>query len=313
MKSLTLKYLLTAISLQLVASTLSIATPVGAEQIARSRSITAIESSGEYPVPSVTDLNLSVPVVGVASPLENRQNSISGTPIRSNSSPKRSVTSPNGKQAQRSISTQNVVTTAQAPRVKSSSSRNSIVAMNITLVSSNMTGVSVKSKSNSNRRIAAISPPPLSGNYLRLVRDPSNRTNDLGNPIHILEVYRNGIIYQRFSAVSGTVNTQNRDRSIPDLAAPLQDGLYTVSGQIVPGTIPEVGKTFIAISPRFVTARTDLGIHVDPSFNKQNGYDGTAGCIALTNSADRDMVNEFVLKYQPRNLFVSIMPNQNQE
>jgi hypothetical protein len=54
-----------------------------------------------------------------------------------------------------------------------------------------------------------------------------------------------------------------------------------------------------------------LGIHVDPSFNKRNGLDGTAGCIALTNSADQDTVNEFVLKYQPRNLFVSIMPIEN--
>ena len=321
MKSLTLKCMLTAIVLPLFASTLSIATPVGAEQIDRSRSTTARASSGEDPIPSVTDLNLSVPVVGgsgafapaIASPLENRQNSSPADPLRSNFSPKRSATSSSNKRSQRSISTQNVATTPQSPRAKSSTSRNSIVAMNSTPATSNMTGVSGKSKSNSNRRIAAISPPPLSGNYLRLVKDPRNRTNDLGNPIHILEVYRNGIIYQRFKATSGTASSQSRDRSIPDLAAPLQDGLYKVSGQIVPGAIPEVGKTFIAVFPRFETARTDLGIHVDPSFNKRNGFDGTAGCIALTNSADRDMVNEFVLKYQPRNLFVSIMPSENQE
>lgn len=305
MKSSALKCLLTAISLPLFASTLSIATPVGAEQIDRSRSITARESSSEDPVPSVTDLNLSVPIY--------RQNSSPEAPLRSSFSPKRSATSSINKRSQRSISTQNVATTAQSPRVKSSSSRNSIVALNINPATSKMTGVSSKLKSNSNQRIAAVSPPPFRGNYLRLVRDPSNRTNALGNPIHILEVYRNGIIYQRFKATSGTANSQNRDRSLPDLAAPLQDGTYTVSGQIVPGTIPEVGKTFIAVFPRFETARTDLGIHVDPSFNKRNGYDGTAGCIALTNSADRDLVNEFVLKYQPRNLFVSIMPNDNQE
>ncbi len=305
MKSSALKYLLTAIVLPLFASTLSVATPVGAEQIDRSRSLSTGESSGEDPIPSVTDLNLSVPT--------DRQDSSPEASLRSNFSPKRSAASSSNKRSPRSISTQNLATTAQSPRVKSSSSRNSIVAMNITPATSNMTGVSGKSKSNSNRKIAAISPPPLSGNYLRLVRDPRNRTNDLGNPIHILEVYRNGIIYQRFKATSGTASSQNRDRSIPDLAAPLQDGLYTVSGQIVPGTIPEVGKTFIAVFPRFETARTDLGIHVDPSFNKRNGYDGTAGCIALTNSADRDLVNEFVLKYQPRNLFVSIMPNDSQE
>lgn len=300
MKSLLLKCLLTAIALPLFTATLSIATPVNAEQIARSRTPSTGESSGEDPIPSVTDLNLSVPV--------DRQNSSLETPVRSSTNHKHSATSLNDKHLHRSISTQNVVKTAQSTRVKSSSSQNRLVTLNIIPFASNIAEVSNKPKSNSNRRIAAVSPPPLSGNYLRLVRDPRNRTNDLGNPIHILEVYRNGTIYQRFSATSGTVNTQNRDRSIPDISAPLQDGFYTVSGQILPGTIAEVGKTFIAVSPRFETRRTDLGIHVDPSFNKRNGFDGTAGCIALTNSADRDLVNEFVLKYQPRNLFVSIMP-----
>jgi hypothetical protein len=293
MKPSTLKYLLTAIWLPLFASTLSITTPVGAEQIARSRSTITREFSSQDSIPSVTDLNLSVPT--------DRQDSSPETLLRSNSSPNRSATSSNTKRSQRSSYIQNEATTAQSPRVKSSSSRNSNVDLNS------------KSKSNSNQRIAAVSPPPFRGNYLRLVRDPRNRTNDLGNPIHTLEVYRSGIIYQKFKATSGTASSQNRDRSFPDISAPLQDGLYTVSGQIVPDTIPEVGKTFIAVFPRFETARTDLGIHVDPSFNKRNGYDGTAGCIALTNSADRDLVNEFVLKYQPRNLFVSVMPNDSQE
>lgn len=280
MKPSTLGCLLTVIVLPLFTVISSIGTPVSAEQIARSRSIATRESSSEDPIPSVTDLNLSVPI--------DRQNSSSETPIRSDSSPNRSATSSHSKRSQSSISIQNAATTAPFPRVKSSSSH--------------------KLKSNPNSRIAAVSPPPFRGNYLRLVKDPSNRTNDLGNPIHILEVYRNGIIYQRFKAISGTANSQNRDRSLPDISAPLQDGLYSVSGQIVPGTIPEVGKTFIAVFPRFETARTDLGIHVDPSFNKRNGFDGTAGCIAMTNSADRDAINEFVLKYQPRNLFVKIMP-----
>jgi hypothetical protein len=292
MKPSTLECLLTAIALPLSVAILSFTTPVGAEQIARSRSITAREFNSEDSIPSVTDLNLSVPI--------DRQDSSSETPIRADSSPNRSATSSNSKRSQSSISTQNAGTTAPSLRVKSSSSRNSTVAAEQTPVSSK--------KYSSNRRIAAVSPAPFRGNYLRLVKDPSNRTNNLGNPIHTLEVYRNGVIYQRFDATSGTAISQNRDRSVPDIAAPLQDGLYTVSGQIVPGTIPEVGKTFIAVFPRFETARTDLGIHVDPSFNKRNGFDGTAGCIAMTNSADRDAINEFVLKYQPRNLFVKIMP-----
>ena len=292
MKPSTLECLLTAIALPLSVVILSFATPVGAEQIARSRSTTMRESNSGDPIPSVTDLNLSVPI--------DNQDSGSETPIRARISTNRSATSSNRKRPQSSISIQTAAATAPSLRIRSSSNRNSTVAAELTPVTSK--------KSSSNSRIAAISPVPFRGNYLRLVRDPSNKTNDLGNPLHILEVYRNGIIYQRFQATSGTANSQNRDRSLPDISAPLQDGFYTVSGQIVPGTIPEVGKTFVAVFPRFETARTDLGIHVDPSFNKRNGFDGTAGCIAMTNLADRDAINKFVLKYQPRNLFVKIMP-----
>jgi hypothetical protein len=119
------------------------------EQIARSRSITVRESSVEDPVPSVTDLNLSVPV--------DRQDSSEETPVRSNTSPKRSTTLLNSRHPQRSTSTQNLSTTTQAPRVKYSSSRNSTVAI-ITPATSNVTGINSNSKSNSNRRIAAILP-----------------------------------------------------------------------------------------------------------------------------------------------------------
>ena len=89
--------------------------------------------------------------------------------------------------------------------------------------------------------------------------------------------------------------------------APLPDGLYKVSDtDILASNIPEVGKTFIAIYPQFETERSDLGIHQDPSYNKRNGHDGTAGCIGLTTAADRDAVNNFVSKYHPRNLIVKI-------
>ncbi|PSB59640.1 hypothetical protein [Chamaesiphon polymorphus] len=63
------------------------------------------------------------------------------------------------------------------------------------------------------RKLADVSPPPLTGNYLRLVRNPSQGTNTLGNPIYTVEVYLRGEKYQTFNAVSGTVNTQNRDRN----------------------------------------------------------------------------------------------------
>jgi hypothetical protein len=161
-------------------------------------------------------------------------------------------------------------------------------------------------RNSKSKNIAAISPTPLGNNYLRLVKDPYNRTNDVGNPIYILEAYVRGEKYQTFTSVSGTVRSQNYDRNQGDNAAPLPDGRYVVSKQIVSGQVYEVGKTFIGIYPEFQTARTELGIHLDRSFNQRNGYDGTAGCIGIATTAERDAINEFVTKYQPRNLFVKI-------
>ena len=86
----------------------------------------------------------------------------------------------------------------------------------------------------------------------------------------------------------------------------MPDGLYEVSNQIIPGTVSEVGKTFIGIFPKFETGRNGLGIHLDRSFNQRNGYDGTAGCIGVTTATDRDAINEFVTKYHPHNLVVKI-------
>ncbi len=144
------------------------------------------------------------------------------------------------------------------------------------------------------------------------MRDPSKGSNDLGNPIYTLEAYVGGERYEAFNAVSGIASSQKLDRNRGNNHAPLPDGLYVVSKQIVPGAVPEVGKTFIGIFPEFETGRQDLGIHLDPSFNQPNGSDGTSGCIGLTTAADRDAINEFVLKYHPRKLFVSIMSQKGE-
>jgi hypothetical protein len=145
------------------------------------------------------------------------------------------------------------------------------------------------------------------GTYLRLVYKYHGRANQLGNPIYTLEAYANGKKYRSFKAVTGTAHTQNRDRDRANLAAPLPDGLYTVSPQIVAGNVPEVGRTFVPIYPQFPTARNGLGIHLDPSFNKPNGNDGTSGCIGLIARADRDDFDRYILQYQPRKLVVKIM------
>jgi hypothetical protein len=283
MKSSILKLYSVAIALPLIVVSLLAATPAGAEQIDRSR------SRMEEPTPSVTDLNLSIPTDREQ---YNSELEIQPKPTRK-SVP---ITNRDSKTA---------VATEQPIKVRSIR-RRSIVVTNLNSSTSTVVRESSRSKSSSRQRIATASRPPLSGNYLRLVRDLSRGTNDLGNPIYTLEAYIGGEQYQTFSAVSGIASTQQLDRNIGSNHAPLPDGLYRVSDQIVPGTVPEVGRTFIGIYPQFQTNRSDLGIHVDPSFNKKNGSDGTSGCIGLTTTAERDAVNEFVAKYHPHNLYVSI-------
>jgi hypothetical protein len=278
-----------AIALPLVLVTLSMATPAGAEQIDRSR------SRSEEPLPSVTDLNLSIPTDSAEVRPER---------IVQPTSTRKNITVSN-------LDSTTSSTSEQPPRTKSIR-RRSIVATNLNSSTATMVREGTRSKSSSRQRIATASRPPLNGNYLRLVRDPSKGTNDNGNPIYTLEAYVGGERYQAFNAVSGIASSQQLDRNRGKNHAPLPDGLYRVSDVIVPGAVPEVGKTFISIYPQFETGRSDLGIHVDPSFNKRNGSDGTSGCIGLTTSADRDAVNEFVTKYHPHNLAVSIMTKESE-
>jgi L,D-transpeptidase catalytic domain len=141
---------------------------------------------------------------------------------------------------------------------------------------------------------------------LRLVQDDTGRTNNLGNPIYKLEAFSNGQKVYSFDAITGRDYTQNRNRHKSGTEAPLPDGNYTIASKIVPGSIPEVGETFIPIYPKFKTGRSALGIHYDPSFNKNNREDGTSGCIALTNKVDRDAINYFVTLYKPQLLIVDI-------
>jgi hypothetical protein len=143
----------------------------------------------------------------------------------------------------------------------------------------------------------------LAASSLRLT--PTARSNDLGNPIYRLSAIDSGAILFSVDAVSGTARSQHRDRHKGDNYAPLPDGSYDI-GQIEPGINPEAGKNFIRIRPRFKTRRTHLGIHVDVSYNRRNGRDGTAGCVGITRRSDRDRVIKWVRRYKPQKLRVRI-------
>jgi hypothetical protein len=270
-------------------------------------------------LPSVTDLNLAVPIPAKTIVPDNLDRVGTIQPQWSNPSRHNPVLKSNSERTNKTTATAKKSTTLTSSlkpvagstidrqsKSKVVTRRKDLVATNIEVTAPTPTlKVTRKSRPNS-KNLAAVSPPPLSNNYLRLVKDASKGTNDVGNPIYTLEAYVNGQKYRTFDAVSGTVNTQNADRHTGNNAAPLPDGIYEVSNTIVSGTMPEVGRTFIGIYPKFETGRVDLGIHLDRSFNQSNGYDGTAGCIGITTTADRDAINEFIIKYRPQSLLVKI-------
>ena len=140
--------------------------------------------------------------------------------------------------------------------------------------------------------------------YMRL--EKTGRSNKLRNPLYRLCLYAKGRLQASFDTVNGRAHTQNRNRHKSGTQAPSPDGRYRVARWIIPGTHPEVGGRFLPITPTFRTGRTALGIHYDPSFEKGNGEDGTAGCIALTNRSDLDKVLKFHRRYRFRYIDVDI-------
>ena len=144
----------------------------------------------------------------------------------------------------------------------------------------------------------------VGGNYMSL--EPTGLINNQGNPLYHLNLYVKGELVQQYLTVTGRAYTQNRNRNTSGTEAPLPDGDYTVSFNTVPATHVEVGDRFLPIQPTFRTNRTFLGIHYDPSYEKTNGEDGTAGCIALTNRGDFSKLLQYISSYRPQYLTVDI-------
>lgn len=141
------------------------------------------------------------------------------------------------------------------------------------------------------------------GSFMTLT--PTQKLNDLSNPLYHLTLYADGHCWI-YEAVSGRAKTQNRDRNKAGTQAPLPNGQYRVAESTVPGTDPEVGKHFLPLQPLFQTGRSAMGIHYDPSFQKKNGEDGTEGCIALTKKQELEELLNKVHKYQLKYIEVKI-------
>ena len=131
-------------------------------------------------------------------------------------------------------------------------------------------------------------------------------TNAVDNPLYQLELFVDGKLVNSYLTVTGRANTQGRNRHVSGTEAPLPDGNYYVAQNTVPGTHPEVGGTFLPITPDFRTGRSALGIHFDPSYEKNDGEDGTAGCIAFRNKGQLDSFLADLRTYGFQGLVVDI-------
>ncbi|WP_310428085.1 hypothetical protein [Chamaesiphon sp. VAR_48_metabat_135_sub] len=147
---------------------------------------------------------------------------------------------------------------------------------------------------------------------LILSQSPNHPHNRFNNPIYKLTAYRDNTSNRVFQldAVTGRGFTQARNRYQSLTEAPLPDGSYAVASRVVVGSIREVGGTMVPIFPKQgfnpKMRRTALGIHWDPSFDKDKKEDGTSGCIGLTKKGDYHRVRDFIIKYHPRSLEVQI-------
>ncbi len=138
--------------------------------------------------------------------------------------------------------------------------------------------------------------------------------NKYGNPIYLLHICVGGKEQRSYEIVTGRSFTQQKNRDRSGTHSPLPNGKYRMSSGLTQGTLVEVGKVsglnvsqpFLPISPMFGTGRSALGIHVDPSYNKDPKEDGTSGCIGLTSPADFKSLWSDIDRYQIRNLQVAI-------
>jgi hypothetical protein len=157
---------------------------------------------------------------------------------------------------------------------------------------------------------APVKAPISTGASMALV--PTGKNNSVGNPIYALQLYEDGKLVGQYRTVSGRASTQNLNRLTSGNSSPLPDGNYTVTAKAEDSTNPEVGKGangrpwFIPIESGTQGNRSLLGIHIDPSYEKGNGEDGTHGCIGLSNQADGDRVRDWILRRRPSTLKVDI-------
>jgi hypothetical protein len=106
------------------------------------------------------------------------------------------------------------------------------------------------------------------------------------DPIWSLELVSNdGKVLGSMPALTGRASRQTANRNTAGNKSPLPIGNYAIDRYGIaaaPFDDPELGKGYwIPVTPLFITNRSALGFHQDPSWGKTNGESGTSGCIGL--------------------------------
>lgn len=155
---------------------------------------------------------------------------------------------------------------------------------------------------------------PIKNNIKEKVQTPcitcvyvskTDRVNKLQNPILNISIYKDSKFIKEFDGVSGRYSTQLLDRHTAGNESPSPNGEYII-GTLTKGTVYETGGVFLPYEPQFITNRTHLGFHWDPSWELNNGEDGTSGCLAVKTLTE---YNELVRLIQTNNIKSLIINN----
>jgi hypothetical protein len=147
---------------------------------------------------------------------------------------------------------------------------------------------------------------PLTSDSVLVMYRTSRSLPRTGDPIWSLRLETPGQPVQHFDAVSGRAHRQNADRHPSGTRAPLPAGRNSLGPvePLGPADPSELGPIWIGIEPQFPTGRGYLGIHLDPSANR-NANSGTLGCVGLIRWGDMQALAVLVQRRNVRTLVVS--------
>lgn len=134
----------------------------------------------------------------------------------------------------------------------------------------------------------------------------SRQLSRTGDPIWSLRLESPGQPTLQFEAVTGRAHRQNADRHVSGTRAPLPAGRYSLGPvePLGPQDPSELGPVWIGLEPLFQTGRGHLGIHLDPSANR-NANSGTLGCVGLIDRSDMLKLADLVQRRNVRALVVN--------